>query len=392
MKRLLIALLIVALAALAFALWPRPKGELRASLVAQAAPADATGFARAEPGRPLVFPRDHGPHDDYQTEWWYVTGNLVSDTGERFGYQLTFFRRALTPPGERTARASDWATDQVYMAHFALTDVAGGRHHSFEKLGRGAGGVAGARADPFRVWLDDWAVTAEAPADAGAPYRLAPFALKAAAGEVAVDLRLADTKGPIAQGDRGYSQKGPEPGNASYYYSLTRLATDGAVTVDGKTYAVSGASWLDHEYSTSALGPAQTGWDWFSIQLDDDTELMLFQLRRADGSADGFTSGTFIAADGSTIPLGPNDFTLEVTGHWRSPRSGGEYPAGWRLAVPKAGLDLTITPRLADQEMQVSYVYWEGAVAAEGTAGGAPVAGSGYVELTGYAGTMEGQF
>lgn len=392
MRRLLIALLIVVVAAAAFAVWPRQQGELRASLVAQAAPAEAAGFARAEPGQPLVFPRDHGPHDDYQTEWWYYTGNLASESGERFGYQLTFFRRALAPAAARTERASDWAADQVYMAHFALTDVNGNRHVSFEKLGRGAGGVAGAQADPFRVWLEDWSVAADGSSNGAQPYRQAPSSLQAKAGDVALDLRLVDTKGPVLQGDQGYSQKGPEPGNASHYYSETRLDTSGAVTVDGRTYQVSGLSWMDHEYSTSALGPQQTGWDWFSLQLDDDTELMVFQLRRADGSIDAFSSGTFVAADGSTTALSPGDFTLEVTDAWRSPRSGGEYPAGWRLRVPKVGLDLAIKPHLADQEMQVSYVYWEGAVGVEGTANGAPVTGNGYVELTGYAGTMQGQF
>lgn len=392
MKRLLVILLVVIAAALAFAFWPRQRGELRASLVAQAAPADTAGFARAEPGHPLTFPRDHGPHDDYQTEWWYYTGNLVSDTGERFGYQLTFFRRALTPPDQRATRSSDWAAEQVYMAHFALTDVNGDRHVSFEKLGRGAGGVAGAQADPFRVWLEDWSVTGEGPSGGSAPYRKAPETLKAAAGDISLDLRLVDTKGPVLQGDRGYSRKGPEPGNASYYYSLTRIDTAGEVTVGGKSYAVTGLSWMDHEYSTSALGPEQTGWDWFSIQLDNGTELMVFQLRRSDGSIDAFSSGTLIAADGATTQLGPDDFTLEVTDTWRSPRSGGEYPSGWRLRVPGAQLDLTVTPHIKDQEMQVSYVYWEGAVKVAGTAGDNPVTGNGYVELTGYAGTMQGQF
>lgn len=391
MRRFPVILLVVALAALAFAFWPRPKGELRASLVAQAAPADATGFARANPGQPLLFPRDHGAHDDYQTEWWYYTGNLVAENGERFGYQLTFFRRALTPPDQRAERTSDWAAEQVYMAHFAVTDMNGGRHASFEKLGRGAAGVGGAQADPFRVWLEDWSVTGEA-SSGGEPYRKAPERLRAAAGDVALNLRLVDTKGPVLQGDQGYSQKGPEEGNASYYYSLTRFDTAGTVAVGGKSYEVTGLSWMDHEYSTSALGPEQIGWDWFSIQLDNDTELMVFQLRRADGSIDAFSSGTLIAADGSTTQLGADDFSLQVTDTWRSPRSGGEYPSGWRLRIPLAQLDLTITPHLQDQEMQVSYVYWEGAVKVQGAAGDEAVSGNGYVELTGYAGTMQGQF
>ena len=363
---------------------PRP---LRASLVAAAAPGDAAGFARADGPRSLVFPQDHGPHDDFRTEWWYYTGNLAADTDERFGYQLTFFRKALLPPDERATRPSDWAADQVYMVHFALTDVAGGEHRSFERLGRGATGLAGAQAVPYRVWLDDWSVEEFAGGAAGSPARL-----RASAKDISLDLTLRDLKGPVLQGDHGYSRKGPEPGNASYYYSLPRIATTGTVTVGGRTFDVDGLSWMDHEFSTSALGKDQAGWDWFSLQLDDGSELMVFQLRRADGSIDGFSSGTLIAPDGSTRTLGPGDFTLQPTGQWRSPRTGATYPSGWVLTVPTADLRLTITPHLADQEMNVSYAYWEGAVKADGTIGDKPLSGNGYVELTGYSGSMAGQF
>ena len=361
----------------------------RASLVARAAPADTSGFARAEGPPSLAFPADHGPHDDFQTEWWYYTGNLTAKTGEHFGYQLTFFRRALTPPDQRPVRDSAWAADQVYMAHLALTDVSDGKHYSFEKLARGAAGLAGAEVEPFRVWLEDWSVAGPSAGQT----RLRATAKDPTSGRnLSLDLNLADLKGPILQGDRGYSRKGPEPGNASYYVSLPRIATEGTVTVGGKAFTVDGLSWMDHEWSTSALGAEQTGWDWFSIQLDDNTELMLFQLRRADGTADAFSSGTLIAADGSTRQLGLGDFSIEVTDRWRSPRTGGEYPAGWRVTVPSADLLLSISPWLADQEMDVLQKYWEGAVKVEGTRNGQPVAGNGYVELTGYAGSMQGQF
>lgn len=401
-----------------------------ARVTAAAAPVDVSGFARAEGPRKIVFPADRGPHNDYQTEWWYYTGNLTAETGEHFGFQLTFFRRALIPPDQRSARASAWGTDQVYMAHFALTDVSGGRHYSFERLARGAAGVAGAQADPYRVWLEDWEVAEVAPmsgieavrqppsglaglsgltgqpAEASSPvgssgdlaWRPQPARLRAAALDpsfnlnLSLDLILSDLKPPVLQGDRGYSRKGPEPGNASYYVSRTRIATTGTVTVGGKVYAVSGLSWMDQEWSTSALGADQVGWDWFSIQLDDDTELMAFQLRRADGSVDAFSSGTLIAADGSTRTLGPDDFTITSTATWRSPRTGGVYPAGWVVTVPAADLRLEITPWLADQEMQVSYTYWEGAVRVTGTSAGRLVTGNGYVELTGYAGSMQGEF
>ena len=383
---------------LVWLLWPKTPLPLRASLVAEAAPADTSGFARAEgPAlsgvegpRPLAFPMDHGPHNDFQTEWWYYTGNLTADTGEHFGYQLTFFRRALAPPDQRSARDSAWAADQVYMAHLALTDVASGKHYAFEKLARGAAGLAGAEAEPFRVWLEDWEVsqgslagapgedapgqqgqglkslsdtTKSASADwvKGGPARLRAYARDPVSNlNLSLDLNLTDLKGPILQGDQGYSRKGPEPGNASYYVSLPRIATAGTITVGGKAFTVDGLSWMDHEWSTSALGAEQTGWDWFSIQLDDNTELMLFRLRRADGSADGFSSGTLIAADGSTRTLGPADFSIEVTDRWRSPHTGAAYPAGWTLSVPSADLHLSITPWLADQEMDVSYAYLGG--------------------------------
>ncbi len=374
---------------------------MRASLVAEAAPADTAGFAQAQPGIVPQFPQDHGPHEDYQTEWWYYTGNLQSENGEHFGYQLTFFRRALTPPDQRAARTSDWAADQVYMAHFAITDVAGGRHTAFEKLARGAGGVAGAQAEPFRVWLEDWSVTGEAVLGSRSlPYRMAPQRLTAAAGDIQLNLELTDMKGPVLQGDQGYSQKGEETTNASIYYSLTRMAAEGTVTVQGKTLTVSGLGWMDHEYSTSALGREQVGWDWFSIQLDNDTELMVFQLRRNDGSVDAFSSGTLIAASGATLTLTTEEggregrpyFSLQTTGRWRSPHTDAEYPSGWRLDIPSAELSLTITPHLQDQEMNVSYSYWEGAVRVTGTLGARAVSGDGYVELTGYAGSMQGQF
>lgn len=382
--------LLAGLAAAAFIaggwlLRPKAAAPLRASLVAAAQPAETAGFARADGPAALTFPADHGPHDDFQTEWWYYTGNLAAETGERFGFQLTFFRRALLPPAERPPRTSAWAAEQVYMAHFALTDVAGREHRSFEKLARGAAGLAGAQATPYRVWLEDWSVAQEAGPDG-------PTVLAAAAEEIALKLTLVSEKPPALQGDRGYSRKGPEPGNASYYYSLTRIAAEGALTVRGRTFRVAGLAWMDHEFSTSALGPQQVGWDWFSLQLDDRTELMVFQLRRADGSVDAFSSGALIAADGATRTLGPQDFTIAAEGEWRSPHDGAVYPAAWSITVPSAGLRLEATPLLADQEMAVSYRYWEGAVRVTGTRAAQPLSGYGYVELTGYAQSMQGEF
>jgi predicted secreted hydrolase len=381
-KLWLIPLVLIA-AAVAWVLWPRGAQPLQASLVAAAAPTDSTGFARVTGPRPLHFPADDGPHNDYQTEWWYYTGNLTAANGEHFGYQLTFFRRALLPPTAVPTRTSDWATDQVYLAHFALTDVAGGQHQSFERLERGAAGLAGAQADPYHVWLDNWSVQRGADGQE---------TLQAAAGDITVTLTLRSLKPLVPEGDAGYSQKGAQPGNASIYYSRTRIDSRGTISARGQTWQVTGLSWMDHEFSTSALEPGVVGWDWFSLQLNDGSELMVYALRHADGSVDPFSSGTYVAADGSVRHLTQSDFKETVTAHWRSPRTGANYPAGWMLDVPSLDLHLSITPYLADQEMNVSYVYWEGASHAQGTSNGHPVAGDGYVELTGYAGSLGGRF
>jgi predicted secreted hydrolase len=341
------------------------------------------GFRRADRLQALTFPADFGPHPDYQTEWWYYTGNLESEAGRRFGYQLTFFRRALVPAGERAERASLLATDQVYMAHFALSDIAAGEHYAFERFTRGAAGLAGAQADPYQVWLENWEVTQTGESQ---------YRLTAGQEDILIDLNLEDLKGPILHGEGGYSQKGPEAGNASYYYSQTRLRTTGFIQIPGESYRVSGLSWKDHEYSTSALSPGQVGWDWFSIQLDDGSELMVFQIRRADGSIDPFSSGTLVAPNGGVQALNRDEFTIQVADTWPSPNTGATYPARWTVSVPAMEITLNIEPYLRDQEMNVSYAYWEGAVGVTGVSGGQPVTGSGYVEMTGYAASMEGEF
>jgi predicted secreted hydrolase len=382
-KWVVATVLVVVLAVTGAWLVLQPGDRRLGSSVAASVPADATGFARAMEPRLLVFPADAGSHDDYQTEWWYYTGNLTAPTGEHFGYQLTFFRRALAPPDRLTPRASDWGMDQAYLAHLAVTDVAGGRHFNFERLERGAAGLASAQAVPYRVWLDDWSVSQGADG---------LVSLRAADGSIGLKLDMRDLTPPVLQGDGGYSRKGPEPGNASYYYSLPRLDTQGEITVRGQTYPVKGLSWMDHEWSTSALSAGQVGWDWFSLQLSDGRALMLYQMRRADGSRDPFSAGTLVEADGTTRRLTPGDFQIQATGQWRSPHTGAVYPAGWKLSAPSAGLELTVTPYLADQEMTGTYNYWEGAAHAQGSADGRSITANGYVELTGYAGSMAGQF
>jgi predicted secreted hydrolase len=336
----------------------------------------ASGFARASAVRPFTLPLDHGPHPEYQTEWWYYTGNLESADGRHWGYQLTFFRRGLDPapppPG------AGLATSEIYFAHLALTDAAGGSHRFAERYSRAAGGLAGGSGEPFRVWLEDW--TAEAASPDGNTVRLV-----ASDGPIGLDLRLAATKPLAAHGDRGLSAKSQEPGNASYYVGYTRLATTGRMRLGAAEVEVSGQSWFDHEWSTSALGPDAVGWDWFSVQLDDGRELMFFQVRRKDGGIEPVSGGTLVGRDGRTRRLGADEVLVEVRDRWRSPETGTVYPARWRLAVPNEGLDLDLEPWLADQEMRTSFTYWEGAVKVRGS-----VTGNGYVELTGYAGSMGG--
>ena len=337
--------------------------------------ASDAGFARAYDERAFRFPRDYGPHPRFRNEWWYFTGNLFSDDGRRFGYELTLFRIALTP--RAPARASHWATNQVYLGHFALTDAVGQRFHYFERFSRGALGLAGAQAEPFGVWLNDWGVRAER-------HRPDVWRLTASADEVALSLALTPTKPIVLQGDRGLSRKSAEAGNASYYYSRPRLASEGTIMLAGRRFRVHGTSWLDREWGTSALARNEVGWDWFALQLSDGWDLMFYQLRRADGSRAPFSAGALIDPAGRAIPLNARDVSIESLGDWRSPR-GGTYPARWRLTVPPAALAVEVTPVLANQELAVSVRYWEGAVNVSGTHDGHHVQGVGYTELTGYA-------
>jgi predicted secreted hydrolase len=334
----------------------------------------AEGFARAIEPRTFDFPRDHGPHPDYRTEWWYLTGNLETLDGRRFGYQFTIFRNALA--AEKAGRESAWATSQVYMAHLAVTDVENRRFYAFERFARGAAGLAGAESEPFRVWLDDWRFEG---GDQPPPFRL-----RAENDEVALDLDLEAAKPLVLQGDAGLSRKGREPGNASYYYAFTRLRTSGHVRVGSTDLDVEGSSWLDREWSTSVLEEGQRGWDWFAVQLDDGTDLMVYQMRREDGSPDPASSGSLIGADGSKTLLAREDFELEILDWWTSPESRVRYPSGWRVRVPAEDLVVTVEPVFSDQELDLSVLYWEGAVDVAGTRSGSPVSGRGYVELTGY--------
>jgi predicted secreted hydrolase len=377
-------LIIVAVSVgLAWLVWPRQPAPSQAE-ISGFTMTPGPGFARATGPIPFNFPSDFGPHPDFQTEWWYYTGNLQTASGDHFGFQLTFFRRALVPPADVQARSSDWAASQVYMAHFALTGVGDHSFQSFERFSRGSAGLAGAVGLPsYQVWLDDWRVEQTGPGK---------FHLLAAESGAVIDLTLEDLKGPVLQGDRGYSQKGPEAGNASYYFSQTRLSTNGTVRLGNSSFQVSGLSWMDHEYGTSALSFGQVGWDWFAIQLDDGSELTVYTIRHQDGSIDPYSRGLIVRPDGTTRSLAPAAFTIHQETTWKSPVSGAVYPARWTLSVPSENLELDVTPYLADQELRLSFTYWEGAVQVKGTQNGKKLAGNGYVELTGYYQSMEGQF
>ncbi|MFN7037776.1 MAG: lipocalin-like domain-containing protein [Bellilinea sp.] len=345
---------------------------------------DEGEFARAEGPMAFEFPKDQGAHNDFQTEWWYYTGNLATESGRRFGYQLTFFRRAIISPSVRTDRLSEWGVEQVYLAHFAMTDVQNNRFYASEKVGRGAAGLAGAVGEPaYEVWLDDWRVVQVAENE---------YLMQAKTEQGAIELRLQNLKGEILQGDRGYSRKGEEVGNASYYISQTRLKTSGEIRLSGERFEVNGLSWMDHEFSTSALGEDQVGWDWFALQLNNDMEIMLFTLRKDDGSIDRFSSATLILPDGQTQLFLSDEFTVEVRDRWKSTKTGAVYPSEWVIRIPAVGLILNVQPLISEQELTLSYVYWEGAVFTEGSIGNQIVGGYGYVELTGYGQSMRGRF
>ncbi|MFP4129372.1 MAG: lipocalin-like domain-containing protein [Halorhodospira sp.] len=338
---------------------------------------EAEGYARARGPQPFDFPQDHGAHPDYRHEWWYVTGNLEGDDGRHFGFQVTFFRFALAP--EPLQRPSAWATRQLWMAHFTVTDTAGEAFHHFERFARGALGLAGAEADPTRVWLEDWVLAG----DPGAGLDRLHAELEAEG--VGIDLELSAVKPIVRQGDRGYSRKGEAPGNASYYYSVPRLTAEGRITLPDGEHAVEGTAWIDREWGTSALGEDQAGWDWFSVQLDDGRELMLYHLRQADGGTDPRSEGAWIDASGEKRRLSSDEIELEVLERWTSPDGEATYPARWRLRYPAEGVELELAPTLADQELRGGFRYWEGAIRGEGSVGGSPVSAVGYAELTGYA-------
>jgi predicted secreted hydrolase len=341
-------------------------------------------FEITRPGRVFQFPRDHGAHPRYKTEWWYYTGHLRAKDGESFGYQLTFFRAGLKKPAPKARSA--WALHTVYFVHLALSDATRKTFIFREKANRGALGLAGAEEGRLKVWIDSWSAQIEGKA----------HHLQAQDEGLGLDLILTPTKPAVLHGDAGFSRKAAQGNAASYYYSLTRLDTRGRITVNGRDLEVTGSSWMDHEFFTHTLAPEQAGWDWFALQLNDGREVMLYLLRHQDGTIDPASSGTLVDPQGRTQHLKLADFKLTPTGSWKSPRSKASYPAGWNLEIPGPDLSLTLTPTLPDQEIRAgeagSVTYWEGQIRVQGRSGQQPVSGLGYAELTGYTGRLGGIF
>jgi predicted secreted hydrolase len=338
---------------------------------------------------PLAWPRDHGSHPEYETEWWYATGDLSDDAGRRFGYQITLFRRGIDAsapsPGESRLRPR-----QVLAGNFAIVDVTDAYVAKAERVRRASTGLAGADERDLHAWVEDWRID-----------RTEDGALVLHATDVAqslaLDLVLEPAKPLVLHGRGGVSQKSDAPGNASVYTSWTRLATRGTIQIGRRdrparpSFAVHGESWFDHEFGSSQLGAGVAGWDWFGLRLDDGRELMIYRLRTTSGAIEPASAGTLVERDGSTRHLGASEFALEPRTTWKSTFSGAGYPVAWKLAVPSAGIDCTLEPRISacefDARASVGVIYWEGPVGVKGS-----IAGSGYLELTGYAAPLAGRF
>jgi len=342
----------------------------------------ATTWQRAIGAWPWLFPRDHGAHPNFQTEWWYFTGNLRDAQQHRYGYQLTLFRQGIQFQPSQTQ--SRWAARDFYFGHFTISDVAQDQFHVQERVSRGALGEAGSAVGRMDVALGPWTIKQGQNEE---------IILTASEPEMAIHLAEHPLKPLILEGRGGLSQKDEGAGEASYYYSYPRLATTGQVRIGEKSCQVSGLSWFDHEFSTNSLGADQVGWDWFCIQLNDQEEIMLYVMRDKSGAMDPVSEGTWVHANGSAERLVPGSFSVARLGNWRSPVSGAVYPAGWHIQVPGHEAELTVSPAMPNQELHLTKMgvldYWEGACSTAGTVAGRSVSGEGYTELTGYAGSLQ---
>ncbi|MDR9417982.1 lipocalin-like domain-containing protein [Gracilimonas sp.] len=368
--------------------WPEKDQEINTSVsVAEAmGGGDNEGYLRATGPREFIFPEDHGPHPGFRTEWWYYTGNVFTEEGRQFGYQFTIFRSQLNPPdSNETAEAfgEEWNTDQLYLGHFAISDVENEDHVFEERYSRGAAGLAGAQTEPYRIWLEDWEIK-RIDSEGNNDKNFSVSIRAKMEDETALNLKFTPSKPLVLQGEDGYDPKGPEEGNASYYLAFTRMATEGTITKDGNEFEVSGSSWMDHEWSTSALGEEQEGWDWFSIQLSNGYDLMYYQLRNNDGSVSEFTTGSVIDPEGNKTTIDPSQVEITVEERWESPHSGAVYPSAWNIKIPSENLNLQLNTLFPDQEMDVSVRYFEGTLSVKGEINNQEISGTGFIEMTGY--------
>ncbi|MBS1994523.1 MAG: carotenoid 1,2-hydratase [Cyanobacteria bacterium SZAS LIN-2] len=333
-------------------------------------------YKKALPGYQYKFPEDHFSHDQFKTEWWYYTGHLLTKDNKRFGYELTFFRTGAD--NEPDNKKSAWKLENFYLAHFAVTDENGKKFRFYEKLNRAGLNLAGARSDAYYVFNEGWSVEKIGE----------HFLLKADARDYSIHLLLDAVKPAVIHGVNGVSQKASCVGCASHYYSMTKLKTEGQIFIGDKPYEVHGYSWMDHEFGSNQLSSEQSGWDWISLQLDDNRELMLYVLRRNDGTIEPASSGTVVDAQGRATHIKLDQFKITSSGSWHSPKSGANYPMGWHVSVPSAAIDVNLASNMQDQELMTArstgVTYWEGSVTITGSSNGKPVTGQGYVEMTGY--------
>ena len=334
-------------------------------------------FQEAVSGYTYQFPRDDFSHDNFRIEWLYYTGNLESDKGRRFGYQLTFFRVGLEGYN-LINNPSKWKVDHIYFAHMTVSDIQNKKFYFFERINRKGIKNAGAATDRFMIWNSDWNLSAEGNIQK----------IKAIENDTGIELSLTPIKKRVFHGKNGISIKGDNKGNASHYFSYTRMKTEGSIFIKGEKFQVKGSSWMDREFSSNPLNPSLVGWDWFSIKLDNQTEIMLYQLRKKNGNTDPHSSGTFISADQNYHHLTLNEFSISNKSSWTSEKTGAIYPAVWEIDILESDIHLIITPDFSNQELyhlrSISGSYWEGSVSIKGSVGGKPVTGTGYVELVGY--------
>jgi predicted secreted hydrolase len=336
----------------------------------------AADYKLAMPGYHYEFPRDHFDHPDYQTEWWYYTGNVKSSDGHRFGFELTFFRQGVA----RDANQSAWHIHDLYMAHLALSDLDVRRFYYDERINRAGPGIAGVDEAAGLIWNGNWRVQLTE----------SKHTLRGVSEKFGIELDLTPAKPPVIHGRDGIARKAEGAGHSSHYISFTRLITSGSLQVNGKSYQVQGASWMDHEFFSQPRETSESGWDWLSLQFDNDTELMLYRLRRKDGSVDPYSSGSYIDAQGNCHYLSFNDFSMTPAGEtWTSPETAGKYPIRWHITIPGLGLQADVGTPLATQELvgRIGPSYWEGAIDISGQQSGNPLHGVGYLEMTGYAAT-----